>query len=124
MVEASTAPANVDALLGELAKLLDAHAARIDPAELRRARNQVQVARLRTLERGGRRLEDAALDLFTLGRTRSHEEWLERIASVTAARVRRLFERMLAAGPAVALTGNVRPGMREHAATLLKVRNA
>ncbi len=124
MVEASTAPANVDALLGELAKLLDAHAARIDPAELRRARNQVQVARLRTLERGGRRLEDAALDLFTLGRTRGHEEWLEQIASVTAARVCRLFERMLAAGPAVALTGNVRPGMRERAATLLKVRNA
>jgi predicted Zn-dependent peptidase len=121
MVEASTAPANVEALMVELAKLLDAHATRIDGAELRRARNQVLVARMRTLERAGRRIEDAALDLFALGRTRSHEEWLDRIASVTAAKVQRLFERMLAAGPAVALTGNVRPGMRERAATLLKV---
>jgi predicted Zn-dependent peptidase len=122
MVEASTSPGNVEALLVELAKMLDAHAGHIDAAELRRARNQVLVARLRTLERGGRRLEDAALDLFALDRTRGHEEWLDRIASVTAAKVRRLFERMLAAGPAVALTGNVRPGMREQAATLLKVR--
>jgi predicted Zn-dependent peptidase len=124
MIEASTSPANVDALLVELANLLDAHATRIDAAELRRARNQVQVARLRTLERGGRRLEDAALDLFALGRTRSHEEWLDRIASVTAAKVRRLFERMLSAGPAVALAGNVRTGMRDQAAAVLRVRTA
>jgi predicted Zn-dependent peptidase len=81
------------------------------------------VARLRTLERAGRRIEDAALDLFALGRARSHDEWLERIASVTALQVRRLFERMLAAGPAVAITGNVRPAMREQAARLLAVRN-
>ena len=55
---------------------------------------------VRTLERAGRRLEDAALDLFTLGRARSHEEWLDRIASVTGAKVRQLFERpgLLAAG--------------------------
>ena len=124
MVEASTSPANVEALLGELAKMLHDHAARIDPAELRRARNQVLVARLRTLERAGRRLEDAALDLFALGRARSHEEWLDRIASVTGAKVRQLFERMLDAGPAVALTGNVRPGMRDQAARLLEVRHA
>jgi predicted Zn-dependent peptidase len=123
MVEASTSPANVEALLVELARMLDDHAARIDPAELRRARNQVLVARLRTLERAGRRIEDAALDLFALGRARSHDEWLERIASVTALQVRRLFERMLAAGPAVAITGNVRPAMREQAARLLAVRN-
>jgi hypothetical protein len=68
-------------------------------------------------------IEDAALDLFALGRARSHDEWLERIASVTALQVRRLFERMLAAGPAVAITGNVRPAMREQAARLLAVRN-
>ena len=114
----------LEALLGELAKMLHDHAARVDPAELRRARNQVLVARLRTLERAGRRLEDAALDLFALGRARSHEEWLDRIASVTGAKVRHLFERMLDAGPAVALTGNVRPGMRDQAARLLEVRHA
>jgi predicted Zn-dependent peptidase len=123
-IEASTSPANVEPLLAELATMLDAHAERIDPAELRRARNQVLVSRLRALERPGRRLEDAALELFALDRARSHEEWLDRIASVSAAKVRRLFERMLEAGPAVALTGNVRPAMREQAMKLLRVRRA
>jgi len=123
-IEASTPPANVAPLLAELAAMLDAHAGRIDPAELRRARNQVLVSRLRTLERPGRRLEDAALELFALGRARGHEEWLDRISSVSAARVRGLFERMIEGGPAVALTGNVRPAMREQAFSLLRVRHA
>ena len=34
-----------------------------------------------------------------------------------------LVAAMLAAGPAVAITGNVRPAMREQAARLLAVRN-
>ncbi|MBC7779651.1 MAG: insulinase family protein, partial [Proteobacteria bacterium] len=46
------------------------------------------------------------------------------IAEVTGEHVRVLFERMLAAGPAVALTGNVRSGMRERAASILGARNA
>jgi predicted Zn-dependent peptidase len=114
-IEASTAPEHVDAALQALVQMLDAHAASIAADELARARNQVLVSRLRTLERPGRVLEDAALDLFALGRVREHAERVERIAAVSTDDVRALFERMLASAPALALAGNVRPGMRERA---------
>jgi predicted Zn-dependent peptidase len=118
-IEASTSPANVEALLVELARMLADHAGSIAADELDRARNQVTVSRLRTLERAGRQMEDAALDLFALERIRTHQEWMDRLASISAAQVRALFQRMLALTPAVAITGNVKPGMREHAQRLL-----
>jgi len=121
-IEASTSPSNLAPLVVALETMLAAHAASIDPEELARARNQVTVGRLRTLERAGRVVEDAALDLFALGRIRPHDERLVSIASVTLDQVRTLFQRMLAAGPAIAITGNVKPGMREQAGAALGAR--
>lgn len=118
-VEASTAPTSVDALLVALSRLLSSHAERIAADELERARNQVMVSRLRTLERAGRQIEEAALDLFALGRVRSHDESMTRLQSVSRTQVRELFQGMLTVGPAVAITGNVKTGLRERAAAIL-----
>jgi len=119
MIEVSTSPANLDALMSELVRMLDAHATAIAPAELERARNQVIVGHMRTMERAGRRLEDAALDLFALDRIRSHDEWMTRIQDVSTTQVQDLFARMTGIDPAAAITGNVKPGMRDRAATVL-----
>ncbi len=54
-------------MLREVARLLVAQAGSIDPADLQRARNQVEVRTLRTREDPARRLEEAALDLFARG---------------------------------------------------------
>lgn len=119
VIEASTAPEQLDECLSDLARLLALQAQRIEAVDLERARNQLLVRRLRALEDPARRLEAAALDLFVHGRVRSLAEWRAGIAAVDAERVRAQFERMLAAGPALAITGKVPRGMRERVRTLL-----
>ena len=49
-----------------------------NPDDLARARNQIRVRQLRGLEKPGRRLEDAALDLLVLDRLRPRVDWLAR----------------------------------------------
>lgn len=119
VIEASTSPEQLDDCLTELARQLALQAERILAIDLERAHNQLLVRRLRALEEPARRLEAAALDLFIHGRVRSLAEWRDGIAAVDAERVRALFERMLAAGPAVAITGKVPRGQREQVRTLL-----
>lgn len=119
VVEASMAPDKLDAALREVARLLTSHATRVDALDLERARNQLIVRRLRTLEKPGRRLEAAALDLFALGRVRTHAELLDRVAAVSAADVRDAFARMLAAGASAAITGRVARHTRERISEVL-----
>lgn len=107
VIEASTAPGQLDELLREVLALLAAHARRVAPADLERARLQLTVRRLRAHERPYRRLEDAVLDLFALGRLRSAAEWRAGIHGVGAEDVRAGFERMQAAGIALALVGSL-----------------
>jgi predicted Zn-dependent peptidase len=119
VVEASTAPEQLDALLGEVMRLLRAQAQAIDPLDLERAHNQIAVRRLRNRERAYRRLEDAALDLIVLDRVRSPDERLARLAAVTAPQLRAQFEHMLAAGVSLALAGKVGRGASERARVVL-----
>jgi predicted Zn-dependent peptidase len=119
VVEASMAPDKFDAALREVVRLLTLLSTRVDALDLERARNQLVVRRLRALEKPGRRLEAAALDLFALGRVRTHAETLERITAVTATDVREAFARMLAAGASVAVTGRVARLVRERARKVL-----
>jgi predicted Zn-dependent peptidase len=107
VVEASTGPKQVEALLAEVLALLRRQAQRIDDVDLERARHQILVRRLRTRERPHRRLEDAALDLFALGHVRSHAEGLERLHAIGAPALRHFFEGLLAQRPAVALAGEL-----------------
>jgi hypothetical protein len=61
----------------------------------------------------------AALDLLLLGRLRDPADWLARSQSITAGQLREAFSRMLAAGPALAISGRVARGTRERAHGLL-----
>jgi predicted Zn-dependent peptidase len=119
VVEASTSPAQLDECVAELARLLARQAEHISAVDLERAHNQLLVRRLRALEEPARRLESAALDLFIHGRVRSLAEWRAAIAAAGAEPVRALFQRMLQAGPAVAVTCKLPRGLRERVRTLL-----
>lgn len=113
VVEASTSPEHLDECVSEVTRLLHAHAERVAPVDLERARNQLALRSLDVHERPFRRLEEVAQDLFVHGRVRPRAEWLGRIEAVTAEEVRAEFERMLAAGPAVAIAGKVPVGWKE-----------
>ena len=71
-----------------------------------------------------RRLEDAALDLFVLGRVRSRAELLARVDAVRGEDVRAVFARMLAAPPALAIAGRMKKGASERARALFATRRA
>jgi predicted Zn-dependent peptidase len=107
VIDASLMPGNVDEFFAEVGKLLVAHTRSIDRVGLERARNQILVRRLQARERPARQLEDAAQDLFAFGAVRPHAELQARIAGVSARQVREAFERMLAAGPTIAMAGKL-----------------
>lgn len=109
-IEASFAPEHLSTVLGEVTRLVRALALRVEAVDLERARNQVMVRLLRHHERLTQCLEDAALDLFGLERVRSVAERLAGLREVSAERVRLAFERMLEAGPSVAVTGSTGRG--------------
>ena len=113
VIEASTGAESMDELLDAALALLVRHAERIDPVDLERARHQLAVRALRHEEKPLRLLEDAALDWFALGRVRSADERAAALAAQDAAAVRGVFERMLAAPPALAVAGQVPRGTRE-----------
>jgi predicted Zn-dependent peptidase len=115
VIEVSTSPAQLEAALRELQRLLCEQATRIDPVDLERARNQVVVRQLRALERPLRRLEDAALEVFAFGRVRSPDEALARLAGVEAPGLRDQFQRMLEARATLALAGKLPRAASERA---------
>jgi len=106
-IEASFAPEHLGTVLGQVVLLMRSLAQRVDPVDLERARNQVIVRLLRHDERVAQRLEDAALDVFALQRARSVGERLQHAREVSGEQVRAAFQRMLAAGASVAVTGSV-----------------
>jgi predicted Zn-dependent peptidase len=119
VVEASTAPEQFERALAAVARLLARHAEAVDPVDLERARNQLAVRLLRARERPLRRLEDAALDLFTFGRVRPLAERLAAVQGVGSDAVRDAFARLLDAGPSVAVTGEVPRGTRDRVRRVL-----
>ena len=118
VIEASTAPEQLDEFLVEVKRLLSTQADAIRPDDLERARRQIAVRTLRNEERPSRRLEDAALDLFVHGRVRSRAELMARALDVSSASVRQVFERLLATPAAVAIAGRVKRGASERAREL------
>jgi predicted Zn-dependent peptidase len=78
-----------------------------DTDDLARGRHLMQVRLLRESERPVRALEDAALDLLFLGRVRSLEERLDRLAALDAAAVQAVFAGLLAQPLALGATGQL-----------------
>ena len=107
VVEGSTAPELLEDFVREVTTLLHRHAGHVDPVDLARARQQLRVRRLRALESPTQRLEEAALELFSLGRVREVGEQLAALDAVGAAAVRATFERLLAAGISAVAVGSV-----------------
>ena len=124
VIEASTAPENVDAFFEQVMRLLREHADAIDAVALQRARNQLAVRELRSQESASRRLEAAALDLCFLGRVRSCAERNAALQAVQPAQLRDAFASLLNSRAAVALTGKLRAGSTERLRTLLRERPA
>lgn len=118
VIDAATEPAQGEAFIAEVARLLHQHADRADPEGLARARNQISVRALRALEQPAKRMEVAAQELFTFGRLRDTSEWLARLQAVQAPEVQGVFQRMLASRAAVGLAGSVPARLKEHAARL------
>ena len=113
VVEAATAPEQAEEFLVEVTRLLRLQADRADPAGLQRARNQLAVRALRGQEQPSRLVEAAALDTFTFGHPRRTSAYLDRLAAVTAAELRSVFEHMLASPVAAALAGRVPAAARD-----------
>jgi predicted Zn-dependent peptidase len=119
IIEASTAPERCDECLEVAVQLLRRHAQAIDADDLARARRQLAVRRLRDQEKALRRIEDAALDLFALGRVRDTGERLAALDSTSAEDVRAVFARLLDAGLSLALTGSLKRAAGQRARELL-----
>jgi predicted Zn-dependent peptidase len=107
VIEATTAPEHAEEFFVEVLRLLAQSARSIDAVGLERARNQLVVRSLKSLERPSRRLESAALDLFVHGEVRSATQWLARVQAVTEPQVREALTRMLAERASVAVAGKV-----------------
>lgn len=122
VVEASMAPENVEEFATEVARLLRSCAENVDPVALERARNQLAVRRVGVQERPYRRLEEAAIDVFTLGRARTRDERLGPLLAVTRDQVQAAFEQMLEAPAALAIAGRVRAAAQAHLKTLPGMR--
>jgi predicted Zn-dependent peptidase len=120
IIEASTAPERFDECLQAVLQLLREHAAHIDVDELARAQRQLAVRRLRAQEKPLRLIEDAALDLFTQGRLRSHDERLAALDDTRSDAVRGVFERLLGAGLSLALTGELKRAAGQRARAMIE----
>lgn len=116
VIEASTAPAHLHMYLTEVTRLLRLQVKETDRVGLKRARNQIAVRSLSAREAPPQRLELAALDLFALGRVRSHEEVLAGFAAVGPTQVREAFAQMLDAGAAIGIAGRIAKDEAERAA--------
>ncbi|MDC6169474.1 M16 family metallopeptidase [Paucibacter sp. XJ19-41] len=120
VIEGSTAPAQAEEFLGAVEALLLQQSQGLDPVGLARARKQLGVRSLRGLEQPSRRLEAAAQELFTLGRLRDTQQWLDQLQAVTAAEVGAVFASLLdrQRPAAIALAGSVPAKVRERAQRL------
>ncbi len=107
VVEASTAPEQVEAFLKQVRRLLRAQAAKVDRVALARARNQLAVRSLKAMQRPAWRLESAALDLYTHGHVRSAAERQARLDAVSGTQVRQTLARMIETPATLALAGRV-----------------
>jgi predicted Zn-dependent peptidase len=121
VVEGSTAPAQAEAFLAEVRRLLAAQVRRTDSVALERARRQLVMRSLRDEERPARRLEAAVLDLYTQGQVRDPAAWRADVQAVSAAQVRAVFRQLADATPALAITGRVSAALKQHAQQLFGI---
>ena len=111
VVEASTAPEQLDAFIGAVHPLLERQATRIDPDDLQRARHQMRVRQVRQAENLPRVMEEAALDLLFRGAIHTDADRRAALEAVDAEAVRQRFETLLTHPRALVLVGPVTRAM-------------
>ncbi len=107
VIEASVAPEHLDEFCTEVHALMRELAHGVDAPQLERARNQLTVRALRSLEQPFRCVEEACLDLLFLGRVRPRAQSLARLRRVPRERVAEAFGAMLAQPVAAAVAGRL-----------------
>lgn len=105
IVHAITTPDKLEQLVTATGSLLREHARGIDAVHLERAKNQLAVSRVHSSERSYAAMERAVEELFVHGTITPVQEAIALIESIEADEVRAVFERMLQAPPALAITG-------------------
>ena len=115
----SRPPEFLDEFCAEVQTLMRELARGVEPIHLERARNQLTVRSLRSMEQPFRRVEEACLDLLFCGRVRPRKESLARLRRVSAARVAEGFAVMLRAPVAAAVTGRLPRRARERIGEIL-----
>jgi predicted Zn-dependent peptidase len=122
VIDASVEAAQALPLLEAVRRLLDERsAAAVGGQMLERARRQLLVRTLRDAESPTRRLEQAAQDLFTLGRVREPAELVAALADTADSAVRQVFGGLAEAPAALGLSGEVPAGMREKVGALFRL---
>ena len=122
VIEASTGPAQIIDTVDEIVTLLRRHADRVAPGDLQRAQRQLAVRAWLGHERPLRWMEDAALELFALGRCTPTAERTRRVDAVSVDAVCGQFQGLLAAPPSMAVAGSVPRGTRARVSELLHRR--
>ncbi|WP_428504207.1 M16 family metallopeptidase [Roseateles sp.] len=110
VIEGATAPAQAEEFLQAVHSLLQRQAqGPLDPVALARARKQLQMRALRSLEQPARRMEGAAQELFSFGQLRDPQRAMAQLQAVSAEQVQAVFAQLLLPGqrPALALAGSV-----------------
>jgi predicted Zn-dependent peptidase len=105
VIHAVTTPDKLEQLMRATGELLREHAQTIAPVHLERARNQLMVSRVRSLERSYPTMERAVEDLFVHGTPIPADEAIAMIEAISPDDVRTVFESMLQSPPAVAIAG-------------------
>jgi predicted Zn-dependent peptidase len=105
VIDATTTPDKVPAFTQELAKLMAAQAIEVSGTDLARAKNQLSVSLVRTVERPFRVLQRCVEQLWAAGTVFDVHEAIQRVHELDAATVRQAFQDMLAQSPATVLVG-------------------
>jgi predicted Zn-dependent peptidase len=105
VIHAVTTPDKLEQLMAATGSLLREQARGIDPVHLERAKNQLAVSRVRASERSYATMERAVEELFVHGAATAPQDTISMIEAIGADEVRAVFERMLQAPPALAITG-------------------
>jgi predicted Zn-dependent peptidase len=105
VIDATTTPDKVPAFTQELSRLMAAQAEAISGTDLSRAKNQLSVSLVRTVERPFRFLQRCVEQLWAAGTVFDVQASIQLVHDLDAATLRQVFADMLAHAPATVLVG-------------------
>lgn len=104
-LSAGTTFDHLDEFFNATCDLLIQHKDKINPVDLERAKNLIEVSEIRSLERPFSLASGFVDDLFIHGELQSKEQSIANIRAVTSEQVRDSFARMLSRAPTISIVG-------------------